>query len=195
MTSKSIFICCQVICLLAVMYLTGRWVGQQINGGDLGNELSLNAEELSMLTKNEFLEVSRILNDPKTTNFPLPANYNQDSKYQGIQSETERMPLMVPSTPSKNDIILPNDFVHKEATSVKPLKTKDIFVNRWVRDLSTSKICQANQKLEPLTLFVVVSAPSHFKERAAIREGWGKTAAKGNITSFISLNNFILLSK
>ena len=125
-----------------------------------------------MLTKNEFLEVSKILNDPKTT--------TQEPKYQGIQSVTEKTPIMAPPL-TKSDIS-PNDIINiEEVASIKPPKTKDIFVNHWVRDLSSSQICQSNNKHDPLLLCVVVSAPSHFKERAGIREGWGNTAFRGKL--------------
>ena len=163
-----------VVCLMATMYIAGKWVGQTYTAG-LGSE-HLNAEELSMLTKNEFLEVSKILNDPKTTNYPLPVNYNHEPKYQDIHTETERAPLIPPPTYIRDT----NSNMSEEQFFAKPLKTKDIFVDRWLRDLESAKICQSEEKSEPLILSVVVSAPSHFKEREAIRQGWGKTAAKGN---------------
>jgi hypothetical protein len=156
---------------MTMMYFTGQWVGRQTsNDSSFGNEFTLNEEELSMLTRNEFLEVSKILNDPKTT--------TQEPKYQGIQSVTEKTPIM--ASPLTKSDISPNDFITiEDVASIKSPKTKDIFVNHWVRDLSSSKICQSNNKHDPLLLCIVVSAPSHFKERAGIREGWGKTAFKG----------------
>ena len=181
MNSKSVCIGFGVVLLMVVMYFTGQWVGQQTSE-DLENEMALNAEGLSMLTKNEFLEVSKILNDPRTTNYPLPANYNQeDPKFQqGIQSViTEKTPFMAPPI-TQRDINPHNEEIFINEEPLKPLKTKDIFMSNWVRDLSASNICQSNHKYEPLLLCVVVSAPSHFKERAGIREGWGKTAAQGN---------------
>ena len=173
LTSRALWITSVVLCLMTTMYFAGHWVGQTYGGG-MASE-NLNAEELSMLTKNEFLEVSRILNDPKTTNYPLPINYNHQPKYQGVQSETEKMPLIPPPTNTGDT----NSKVYAEAISTKPPKTKDIFVDRWLRDLEFAKICQSDEKSEPLVLSVVVSAPSHFKERDAIRQGWGRTAAKG----------------
>ena len=178
---------------MVVMYFTGQWVGRQANE-DLENEMALNAEGLSMLTKNEFLEVSKILNDPRTTNYPLPANYNQeDTKFQqGIQSViTEKTPFMAPpiTQSDTNPQIEEETFV--DEGSLKPLKTKDIFMSNWLRDISSSKICQSNHKHEPLLLCVVVSAPSHFKERAGIREGWGKTATQGNSCAILILFVFI----
>lgn len=179
MNSKSVYVTIGVLCLMTMMYFTGQWVGRQTSSdGSFGNEFTLNEEELSMLTRNEFLEVSKILNDPKTT--------TQEPKYQGIQSVTEKTPIMAPPL-TKSDIS-PNDFITiEEVASIKPPKTKDIFVNHWVRDLSSSKICQSNNKHDPLLLCIVVSAPSHFKERAGIREGWGKTAFKGKKTAIIYL--------
>ena len=137
LNSKSVSITAGVICLMTTMYFTGQWVGQQTSRDtESGNQISLNAEELSMLRKNEFLEVSKILNDPKTTNYPLPVNYNQHPEYQGIQSEMKRPPYT-----NKSDIN-PNKFKNEEVASVKPLRTKDIFVNQWVRDLGSTDICQ-----------------------------------------------------
>ena len=203
MNSKSVCIGIGVILLMVVMYFTGQWVGRQANE-DYENEMALNAEGLSMLTKNEFLEVSKILNDPRTTNYPLPANVIQenyplsanfiqeDQKFQqGIQSViTEKTPFMAPPI-TQSDTNSQNEEMYHQEDFVKPtIKTKDIFTSNWVRDLSSSNICQSNQKNEPLLLSVVVSAPSHFKERAGIREGWGRTAAEGNeiLIFFISHN-------
>ena len=185
MNSRSICIGFGVILLMVVMYFTGQWVGRQANE-DFETEMALNAQGLSMLTKNEFLEVSKILNDPRTTNYPLPANYNQDDQkfQQGIQSViTEKTPFMAPPITQRDTNTL-NEETYIQEDYIKPtLKTKDIFMSNWVRDLSSSNICQSNQKHEPLLLSVVISAPSHFKERAGIREGWGKTAAQGTLTT------------
>ena len=128
MNSKSLGTSLGVVCLMAVMYFTGQWVGRQTLGdGEKENgHFLLNSEELSMLRKNEFLEVSKILNDPKTTNFPLPANYNSDPKYQGIQSETtEKTPLVAPPI-TKRDIIIKNGIIDVNMPPTKTPKTKEM---------------------------------------------------------------------
>ena len=54
------------------------------------------------------------------------------------------------------------------------LLTKDLYTSKWVRKWPQK--CRDKQK--KTLLVTVISAPGHFEEREAIRQGWGKTAEK-----------------
>ena len=89
-------------------------------------------------TQEGFLEVSKILGDPKTTTHPS-----------SLPSET--------------------------------LYTKDLYSTKWTKDVP--QICQNKPKTQ--LLVTVISAPTHFEERKAIRfGGWGDTAKNMSKVAF-----------
>jgi hypothetical protein len=65
-------------------------------------------------------------------------------------------------------------FSASASISTKIRLTKDFFVDTWIR--SAASACHG--KKAPTILLTVISAPIHIKEREAIRNAWGKLAAK-----------------
>ena len=61
-------------------------------------------------------------------------------------------------------------------------QTKDLYSSQWIRNSS-----QKCPKSRTLLLVTVISAPDHFKERKAIRKGWGSTASATPKVSLIFL--------
>jgi hypothetical protein len=53
-------------------------------------------------------------------------------------------------------------------------QTKDLFVDAWIR--SAASACHG--KKSPVVLLTVVSAPENGRQREAIRDSWGRLAAK-----------------
>jgi len=93
-------------------------------------------------TQEGFLEVSKILGDPKTTTHPS-----------STLSETLSF-------------------------------TKDLYTTKWTKDVP--KICQNKPKTQ--LLVTVISAPTNFEERKAIRfGGWGETAKNMSKVAFAFL--------
>ena len=66
----------------------------------------------------------------------------------------------------------PSSFYNQDINVV--FQTKDLYQSQWTRN--ASEVCPP--KSRKLLLVTVISAPEHFKERRAIRAGWGATARK-----------------
>lgn len=101
-------------------------------------------------TQEGFLEVSKILGDPRTTNNPSAV-----SAYQSTDL------------------------------------TKDLYSSRWTRKAIQKKCQRSKVSL----LISVISAPDHYVERQAIRQGWGLTAkksAKVAIIFMVGLNDTLM---
>ena len=92
--------------LMTCMYFSGKWIGSHQSNAAAS---AVTEEELLMMNRNnDFLEVSKILNDPKTTNLP------------------HLVPMAAELDEEQPEIVVPN-----------VINTKDIYNGGWLRNCSS----------------------------------------------------------
>ena len=141
-------------------------------------------------SRGGFLNVESILGDPRTTRDPLHL------ENLGIQTEEVKpKPEDVQYDPEKatkhklrvkNDLKMKNLEKNEDFQSVmnynshfKPHITKDIYNEGFT--VGREEACD-HSDTDILLTVMVISAPDHFQQRAAIRSTWGRSVAGGLVT-------------